>query len=59
MFDYILYGISGLLLLWTGFRWTNNEFFWKLLFYVTGLTNIIMIFVKLGYIIRFIKKEMT
>jgi hypothetical protein len=52
MFDYILYGISGLLLLWTGFRWTSREFFLKLLFIVAGCLNIIMIFVKLGYIVK-------
>jgi hypothetical protein len=55
MFDYILYGISGLLLLWMSFRWSSKTFlnvFFKLLYLFSGLANIVMIFFKLGYIVK-------
>lgn len=55
MFDYILYGVSGLLLLWMCFRWSSKnllETFFKLLFLLSGLTNLAMIFIKLGYIVK-------
>lgn len=55
MFDYILYVVSGSLLLWMSFRWSSKDLLntsFKLLFLLSGLTNLAMIFIKLGYIVK-------
>ena len=48
---FILYGTSGILLLWMAFRWTIHnlkETFLKFLFFITGQLNLIMMFKELG-----------
>jgi hypothetical protein len=55
MFEYILYGISALLLLWMSFRWSSDNFsncLFKLLYLLSGLGQIAMILFKMGFIVK-------
>lgn len=51
MFNLILYGASGFLLLWMGFRWSKQTFFEmciKFLYLLTGQINLLLMFKELG-----------